>query len=490
MLEQLQRYSRPVPRYTSYPTAPVFSDGFDHADYARLLEQPQRVDRPLSLYFHFPFCRNICYFCACTVIYTANKKRSAPYLALMVREMDLVAERLAGGRDEKQRSLREVRQLHYGGGTPGFSSPDEIRGFHQEITKRFRIAEDAELSVELDPRETTDDHIAAFTECGFNRASLGIQDLDPVVQKAINRVQPFEDIRTLLAKLRDRGFRGINLDLIYGLPHQTPDGFARTVDAVLELLPDRVSLFQFAYLPELKQHQQRIDATKLPDVRTRLEILSRSIEQLTRAGYVYIGMDHFAHPDDAMAVAARTGNLQRNFQGYTVPPFDKNETEKEDTGSKVGNKTENAIGHESEAAECDLLAFGVSAIGDLRDAYIQNTRNLIDYKIAIEAEKLPVDRGLLLNRDDQERREIIMGLICQFELDFDDNFYTRYAAEFEALETFCAEGLVEIRLPSPDERGLLCVTDPGKFVIRNICQVFDAYTNELAARGQKFSQSV
>ncbi|MEQ9364806.1 MAG: radical SAM protein, partial [Leptospirales bacterium] len=255
MYDQLLRYSRPVPRYTSYPTAPVFRDGFGAADYEALLAQSDRADRPLSLYFHFPFCRSICYFCACTVIYTANKKRMAPYMGLLAREMDLVVAALSArgsdARDAKGRIAREVRQLHFGGGTPGFASPDEIRGFHLEITKRFRFAADAELSVELDPRETTDDHIAAYTESGFNRASLGIQDLDPVVQRAVNRIQPFEEVGILLEKLRGNGFRGINLDLIYGLPHQTPAGFARTIEGVLELRPDRLSLFQFAYLPQL-----------------------------------------------------------------------------------------------------------------------------------------------------------------------------------------------------------------------------------------------
>lgn len=473
MYDQLMRYSRPVPRYTSYPTAPVFHEGFGAEEYARLLAQADRQERPLSLYYHFPFCRNICYFCACTVIYTANKKRMAPYMRLLEREMDLVIEAMcASGHaalDADGRLLgREVQQLHYGGGTPGFASPDEIRGFHRAIERRFRFAEDAELSVELDPRETTDEHIAAYTECGFNRASLGIQDLDPAVQRAVNRIQPFDDIRVLLAKLRDRGFRGINLDLIYGLPHQTAEGFARTIDAVLELQPDRLSLFQFAYLPQLKQHQQRIDQAQLPDVRTRLEILSNSIDTLTRAGYVYIGMDHFARPDDAMAIAARNGRLERNFQGYTVPP-----------------RIESEAG-----SDCDLLAFGVSAIGDLRNAYVQNKRHLKSYEADVLSGRLPVDRGLVLNEDDHTRRRIIMRLICQFELPFDREFRSRYAAEFEALSSFHAEGLVEIEEPSGDREGVLRVTEAGKFVIRNICQVFDAYTNELAARGQQFSKSV
>ncbi|MCR9141797.1 MAG: oxygen-independent coproporphyrinogen III oxidase [bacterium] len=492
MLEQLQRYSRPVPRYTSYPTAPVFREDFAAEDYASLLGRPDRGRRPLSLYFHFPFCRNICFFCACTVIYTANKKRMAPYMRLLVREMDLVLEALAArgegeARDDDGRLFQAVSQLHFGGGTPGFASPDEIRGFHREITKRFRFAPDAELSVELDPRETTDEHIAAYAGCGFNRASLGVQDLDPKVQRAVNRVQPFDELEILLTKLREAGFRGINLDLIYGLPHQTPEGFAQTIDGVLSLQPDRLSLFQFAYLPQLKQHQQRINAEALPEVRTRLEILSNSIEQLTRAGYVYIGMDHFARPDDPMAIAASRGELERNFQGYTVPPG---------MHSDASDDAARERGSASAAYEqgSDLLAFGVSAIGDLGDAYVQNTRHLKTYESEVLAGRLPVDRGLVLNADDHERRRIIMLLICRFELEYDSGFRARYAPEFEVLAGFHAEGLVEIEEPSfsktANRPGRLRVTEAGKFVIRNICQVFDAYTRELAARGQQFSKSV
>ena len=477
MYETLLRYSRPTPRYTSYPTAPAFHEGFGESEYLQLLAGVERAHRPLSLYFHIPFCRHICYYCACNVVYTANRKRSVPYLNAVTREMDLVQARLAGHRDATGRLIsRPVRQVHFGGGTPGFLSPDLFRVFFRNISDRFLIAPNAECSVELDPREYSDDLLDAFAECGFRRASLGVQDLDPRVQRAVNRVQSFAEIRDLVEKLRARGFRGINFDLIYGLPLQTVESFARTVDSVLELRPDRLSLFQFAYLPDLKQHQRRIDAGSLPASVERIRILDHAIERLTAAGYIYIGMDHFALPSDGLAVAQRAGRLRRNFQGYTTA-----------FGAPAGEPS-------TADDECDLLAFGVSAIGDLREAYVQNTRDVQTYEAKLAADQLPVERGFVLNSEDVERRRIIMQLLCHFEQEFDAAFRARYAAEILELEGFRAEGLVEIdeydsRAPG-ESSGRIRVTPAGRFVIRNICAVFDGYLQRLQARGQRFSQSV
>ncbi len=462
----LRKYDAPAPRYTSYPPAPAFRNDFDAVDYATLLREASHHKNPLSLYVHIPFCRNVCWFCACNVVYTANRKRCSPYLDLVRREMQLAAEHLHGG-------SRQVRQLHWGGGTPTFLAPEEILRLFADIEAFFETAPraDREFSVELDPRETTAEHVAALRKCGFTRASLGIQDFDPDVQSAVHRVQPFEQTAELADTLRNSGFRSINADLIYGLPLQELSRFERTLRKVTQIRPDRVSLFHFAYLPELKKHQKNIRADDIPTPGTRLRLFELAVEILTAEGYVHIGMDHFALPGDELAVAQRERRLHRNFQGYTTMP------------------------------DADLLGFGVSSIGALagndgsRAAYIQNAKDLSDYEQRLIRGALPVMRGLILSDADRLRRHIINELICHFELHFravesrfgdvlHDDFVRCFAGELNALEDFERDGLVHVDRTG----GRIEVTRAGRFVVRHICAVFDAYAQQLAEAGQRFSK--
>ncbi|MBE7437648.1 MAG: oxygen-independent coproporphyrinogen III oxidase [Spirochaetales bacterium] len=447
---QLEKFSKAGPRYTSYPTAPAFRDDFTAQDYAGLLGQNSG---PVSLYFHIPFCESVCYFCACSVIYTQMHQKALPYLELLDREMQMV-------RSHFQRE-RLVDQLHLGGGTPTFLSPAELEKLWQYIRKYFSFTETAEISIELDPRETSPEHVSTLRELGFNRASMGIQDLDLDVQKAINRIQSDEENLRLYRSLRAAGFQGINFDLIYGLPRQTRQSFERTLDRVIELRPDRISLFNFAYVPWLKKHQRLIQPAELPPTDERIRIFYLAVERFLTAGYVYIGMDHFALPDDEIVLAQNEGSLRRNFQGYTT------------------------------RRGLDLIGLGVTSIGEVASGYIQNHKTLLEYRRAIESDRLPVHRGLRKTPDDCLRSDIIMDLICNFKLSFaaietahNVDFRTAFSRELDLLSPFVEEGFVKV---SDSE---IQVTDTGRFVIRNICMVFDAYLDRLEQGGQRFSKTV
>lgn len=452
-IQTLSKYSRPGPRYTSYPTAPVFSDSFGSEEYKNLLSRRDRKDIPVSLYFHIPFCDSVCFFCACNVIYTRNRNRAEPYIDLLNKEMKMISNALDPD--------RKISQLHWGGGTPTWLSLDQIRKFWGDIKSHFNFSDDAEISIELDPRTTTMDHLDVLAECGFNRASLGVQDLDPTVQKAVNRVQPLELSENLVNGLRERKFVGVNIDLIYGLPHQTVEAFKKTLAEVVRLSPNRIALFNFAYLPNLKVHQNRIQKNDLPDSATRLEIFQAATDIFTRAGYVYIGMDHFAKPEDELAVVQKKKILHRNFQGYTT------------------------------RGECDLIGIGITSISDAAGAYAQNSKTMSQYEEAINSGKFATERGLVLSKEDLLRRHVIMQLICNFELQkesvekqFNIQFDQYFSKELTELREFEKDGLLELKDKSIE------ILPAGKFVIRNICMPFDAHLEALTAKKHTFSKTV
>lgn len=436
-LQVLKQYSKAGPRYTSYPAATSFTEDVGSADYASLLRNVD-CSKPISLYFHIPFCRNICFFCACSVIYTRNKEKAEPYIGALIQEMDLVTAQLRG--------RPVVEQLHWGGGTPSFLSQEQMNRLMAQIYRRFDFASDAEISIELDPRETSSDQIAILADLGFNRASFGVQDFDPSVQAAVNRIQPLELTQTAYETARKCGFRSVNFDLIYGLPLQTETTFDHTLEQVIELRPDRVSLFNFAYVPWLKKHQTRINAEDLPSTETRLKILAKAVDRLQASGYAYIGMDHFALPDDELSRAQANGTLRRNFQGYST---------------RGGS---------------ELIAFGATSIGEFTDGYAQNTKSLVEYYRSLSHGLLPTERGLILTHDDRVRKAVIRQLITGMELKFgeiehacDIDFGSYFREELESLKAFEESGMLTLTGDS------IRVEPLGRFVIRNICMVFDAH---------------
>lgn len=450
----IRRYDQSGPRYTSYPTAVQFHDGFGEAEYRAAVAASNAAGRPLSLYFHIPFCDTVCYYCACNKVVTKDRARAQPYLSRLAQEIALQGALFD--------SDRPVEQLHWGGGTPTFISHDEMRELMTVTGRHFRLLDDdtGEYSIEIDPREVDDGTIALLREIGFNRMSLGLQDLDPQVQKAVNRIQTAEQTFGTLERARREGFRSVSVDLIYGLPFQTPDTFVRTLDRVLEVLPDRLSVFNYAHLPERFKPQRRINEAELPSPEQKLEILHRVGERLAAAGYVYIGMDHFARPDDELAVAQREGLLYRNFQGYSTH------------------------------ADCDLVALGVTSIGMVGDTYSQNQRSLDDYYAAIDAGHLAVFRGIELSPDDRLRRALITALICNFVLDtgafgaeWGIDFDTYFATELEQLGRMADDGLLRRSM------GRIEVLPPGRLLIRNICMVFDRYLGAQAG-GARYSKVI
>jgi oxygen-independent coproporphyrinogen-3 oxidase len=445
----IRRYDRAGPRYTSYPTALQFHAGFGEAEYRAWAERSNGAQpgaggrRPLSLYFHLPFCDTVCFYCACNKIITKNRKRAAPYLEHLFREIAL-----QGALFDRS---RPVDQLHWGGGTPTFISHEEMRALMRETRAHFSLRDDdqGEYSIEVDPREADDATIALLRELGFNRLSLGVQDFEPAVQQAVNRLQTEAQTFAVLEAARKYGFRSVNLDLIYGLPLQNVASFGRTLDKVIAAGPDRLSVFNYAHLPALFKTQRQIDDAQLPSAAEKLDILQLTINRLTEAGYVYIGMDHFARPDDELAVAQREGTLTRNFQGYSTH------------------------------GECDMVAMGVTSIGRVGDSYSQNQRTLDDYYAALDAGHLPILRGVQLDADDLLRRAVITRLICHFELDmtaieadFGVVFASYFAPELAQLAAMQADGLLEVGVTS------LRVRPAGKLLIRNICMVFDRYLRE------------
>ena len=440
--ELVRRHDVAGPRYTSYPTAPWFRDDFDRDDYSTCAAGAD-PRQPLSLYFHLPFCATLCFYCACNKVVTKNRAHAGPYLDRLAREIELQAE-LFGNRPS-------VDQLHWGGGTPTFLDGERLEWLFERIARAYPLRDDdrGDYSIELDPRAVESDTIQLLRRLGFNRASLGVQDLNEEVQRAVNRIQPESVTRATLDACRDAGFRSLNIDLIYGLPLQTLHSFTRTIDRVIDLAPDRIAVYNYAHLPDRFPPQRRIRAEDLPSAAERLAILQSAVEHLTAAGYVYIGMDHFARPDDELAVAQRRGTLTRNFQGYSTH------------------------------GDCDIVAHGISAIGMFGNCYSQHFHDRERYYAALDAGRLPVSRGLCLSPDDRLRREIITRLMCDFELDITKlehdhgiDFAHAFAPECEALEPLIADGLVYWR----GDR--LQVTPVGRLLVRNVAMVFDAWLHQ------------
>ena len=439
----LTRFDVPGPRYTSYPTADRFVEAFTEADYLQALELRRATVRPqpLSLYVHIPFCESLCYYCACNKIITKHKSRAAEYLQYLTREVDLQVQHLGAG--------HSVSQLHLGGGTPTFLSDDELRQLMAMLRRNFQLVPGGEYSVEVDPRTVSVARLQVLAELGFNRLSFGVQDFDPAVQKAVHRIQPAQQVFDLVAAARDIGFESVNVDLIYGLPQQTPESFDRTLVQVNQLRPDRIALYAYAHLPERFKPQRRIHAAELPPAAGKVAMLARSMDALMAAGYVYVGMDHFALPDDALAVAKRQGRLHRNFQGYSTQP------------------------------DCDLIALGVSAIGRVGATFSQNAKTMEEYCDALDNGHLPIVRGLALTRDDLIRRAVIMSLMCQGQVQFESmdlawliDFKQYFAAELQMLDAMQDQGLVRITPNSVD------VTAMGWFFVRGVAMVFDRYLQQ------------
>ena len=440
--ELLRKFDVPGPRYTSYPTADRFVEAFAADDYARALTQRRNgaaaLALPLSLYVHVPFCESLCYYCACNKIITRHHERAKPYLEYLEREVALHTALLG--------TQQKVTQLHLGGGSPTFLSDDELRGLMDMLRKHFQLVPGGEYAIEVDPRTVDAGRLGALADMGFNRLSFGVQDFDPAVQKAVHRVQPAEQVFELVHAARARGFESINVDLIYGLPQQTPASFDRTLEQVVELRPDRIALYAYAHLPERFKPQRRIDTAQLPEASGKVSMLARSLVALMAAGYVYVGMDHFALPDDPLAVAKRQGRLHRNFQGYSTQP------------------------------DHDLIALGVSSIGRLGATYSQNAKTLPEYYDALDHGRLPVVRGLALSRDDLIRRAVIMALMCQgqclyesIDLAYLIDFKSYFAGELEVLRSMQDSGMVLL-----DDSGIQ-VTAMGWYFVRAVAMVFDRY---------------
>lgn len=440
--ELLRRYDVAGPRYTSYPTADRFVEAFGEADYLQALEQRRdgvgAKAYPLSLYVHIPFCESLCYYCACNKIITKHHERGAEYLRYLEREVDLNIAHLGQG--------QVVSQLHLGGGSPTFLSDDELAQLMSMLRRNFQFAPGGEYSVEIDPRTVTRERLAALAEQGFNRLSFGVQDFEPAVQKAVHRIQPAEQVFDLVAASRELGFESVNVDLIYGLPMQTPETFERTLGLVVKLRPDRIALYAYAHLPERFKPQRRIHTQDLPPAASKLVMLSSAMRVLMDAGYVYVGMDHFALPTDALAVAKRQGRLHRNFQGYSTQP------------------------------DCDLIALGVSSIGRVGPTFSQNVKTLDEYYDLLNQGRLPVARGMALTRDDLVRRTVIMALMCQGSVLFESvelshlvDFKQYFAPEIKALEAMQEQGLLTM-----DDAGIH-VTELGWFFVRGVAMVFDKY---------------
>lgn len=450
----INRYDQSGPRYTSYPTAVQFHEGFDAANYAAVARGSNQSGRPLSLYFHIPFCDTVCFYCACSKIATKDRTKAQPYLNRVYRELEMQSELFDND--------RPVEQLHWGGGTPTFISSEQMRELMTQTGRNFQLLDDdsGEYSIEIDPREVGDETIGLLREIGFNRMSLGLQDLDPNVQRAVNRIQTAEQTFGVLESARREGFRSISMDLIYGLPLQTPASFLQTLDRVLEAAPDRLSVFNYAHLPERFKPQRRINEAELPSADQKLEILQQVGARLAEGGYVYIGMDHFAKPDDELAVAQRNGQLYRNFQGYSTH------------------------------AHCDLVALGVTSIGMVGDTYAQNERTLDDYYARIDAGELAVFRGVALSQDDLIRRAVITQLICNFTLDpktvegtWSVKFEDYFGDEIDQLKKMADDGLVAF------VDGKIDVLPAGRLLIRNVCMVFDRYL-KVAGQTARYSKVI
>jgi len=444
----VRRYAGAGPRYTSYPTALQFKETFDATQLKTFAQSSNEelLPRDLSLYVHIPFCATLCFYCACNKIVTRNARTAADYLERLNREAAMYGRLFDND--------RQLTQLHLGGGTPTFLDTAQIRDLLDCIGRHFRVTDDVsrDYSIEIDPRTVSEDTLDRLREIGFNRISMGVQDFDPQVQKAVHREQSCEKTLSLVRHARTQGFRSTNVDLIYGLPLQTAASFTATLDRLLEVSPDRLSIFHYAHLPHLFFPQRRILEAQLPSSEEKLNILGAAIERLGEAGYIHIGMDHFARPDDPLASAFHDGTLHRNFQGYSTH------------------------------AECDLIGIGVSAISHIGDSYSQNTKSLAEYQKGIDAGAFPIDRGLALSRDDKIRQSVIERLMCTGEVDLDEVAAEHrlvpedyFGDEFGRLQTLLRDEL--IMLPSPR---IIRVTAKGRFLLRNICMIFDRYIKPTA----------
>ena len=452
----IRRYDVSGPRYTSYPTADRFVEAFSETEYTQALTLRKSglatKKLPLSLYVHIPFCESLCYYCACNKIITKHHDRAAKYLRYLAREVDLHTSILGLG--------QPVSQLHLGGGTPTFLTDDELRELMAMLRRNFSFTPGGEYSIEVDPRTIDIKRLDTLAELGFNRLSFGVQDFDPAVQKAVHRVQPAEQVFALVKAARERHFDSINVDLIYGLPMQSPESFDRTLAQINELRPDRIALYAYAHLPERFKPQRRIDSLELPSASSKVSMLSHSMASLVKAGYVYVGMDHFALPNDALAVAKRQGRLHRNFQGYSTQP------------------------------DCDLIGLGVSSIGRIGATYSQNAKTVEEYYDDLDQGHFPVVRGLALSRDDMIRRSVIMALMCQGQVAFESiglafliEFKTYFATEIEKLQKLEEQGLVIL------EASGIQVTEMGWFFVRAVAMVFDRYLQTDRNRA-KFSKII
>ncbi len=441
--ELIKKYDKSGPRYTSYPTAPQFSSSYTAETLKSCIQRSntEMIPRPLSLYIHIPYCDTICYYCACNKIITKDHSVSEEYLNLLNAEMQMLAPLFDAD--------RELEQLHLGGGTPTFLNDDELIELMRLIENNFNIAENCEMSIEIDPRKVSTQTLELLTNIGFNRISLGVQDFDDKVQKAVNRVQSYDLVYDQLETARKLNIKSVNMDLIYGLPFQTVATFEETLDKVIKLRPDRFSIFNYAHLPERFKPQRRINEVDLPSPAEKLKILELTMNKLQQAGYVYIGMDHFALEDDSMVKAQREGSLQRNFQGYSTH------------------------------ADTDLIGIGVSSIGSIFDSYSQNSSNIDEYREMINAGQLPIVRGLVMNADDLIRKQVINQLICHFYLDirkvekrWNIDFNSYFKAELKKLESLMEDGLLKM------DENLIKVETRGRLLIRNICMVFDNYLKD------------
>jgi oxygen-independent coproporphyrinogen-3 oxidase len=451
----LDKYNQPGPRYTSYPTAPEWDDRFGPQDFRDAIELSNKRYRPapLSLYVHMPFCQSLCLYCGCNVVISKNREVADPYLDRLYREIDWTSAQID--------SSRKVEQLHWGGGTPTYITAERIEALFGRLAKRFSFSENAEIGIEIDPRATTREQCRTLRRLGFNRVSLGIQDFDPLVQKTVHRVQPFEMTRGLFDYCRELGFESINVDLIYGLPHQTAESFGDTVDKIILINPDRIAVFSYAHVPWMKK-QQGSFARHLPVGFEKFRIFHHAIERLTRAGYRYIGMDHFARPGDELCRAQDDRTLHRNFQGYTT---------------KAG---------------CDLYGLGVSSISGLSDVYAQNWRDLKDYYLAIDEGRWPTMRGVRVTVEDSLRRSVINRILChtvviksEVERDFGIEFDRHFAPEIDQLKALERDGLVKL----DDDR--IEVAGLGRIFVRNVAMVFDAYLKRAESRkSQVFSKTL
>jgi oxygen-independent coproporphyrinogen III oxidase len=448
------KYSKPGPRYTSYPTAPEFSEAFTYKNYTDAIAVSNLNKRDVSLYFHLPFCRSACYFCGCNVIFTSKEDKKERYIGYLKRELALLAKHLD--------TSRPVTQMHFGGGTPTFFSAEQLRVIIEAIKETFpNFTSDAEISCEVDPRYFNEDQMKLFSQHGFNRISFGVQDFEPQVQEVVHRIQPFDMTLDCMNLARKYGVKSINVDLIYGLPFQTLESFKRTLELTLKLDPDRLAVFNYAHVPWMKKTMRKFDETTLPSPEVKLEIMQEVIKFFTSHGYRMVGMDHFAKPEDELFAAIEKGELHRNFQGYTT---------------KGG---------------ADLFGVGITSIGEGELYYAQNHKELELYEGAIDADKLPFYRGFQLSDDDKLRQEVIMSLMSNFKLDIKKierewhiNFNEYFGDAILALQSFVDEDLLTVN----DSE--IKASETGELLIRNICMPFDAYLQKIPEDKRRFSKTV